>query len=84
MKRLVLVGPGHAHLFVLEALARGPWTGVEPVLVSLGHRQLYSGMVPGYLAGQYALEALSFDLEGLARAAGARWEPSGAASLDAA
>ncbi len=83
MRRLVLVGPGHAHLFVLEALARGPWPGVEPVLVSLGPRQLYSGMVPGYLAGQYTLEALSFDLEGLARAAGARWEPSGATSLDA-
>jgi len=83
VRRLVLVGPGHAHLFVLEALARGPWPGVEPVLVSLGPRQLYSGMVPGYLAGQYPLEALSFDLEGLARATGARWEPSGAMSLDA-
>ena len=53
------------------------------MLVSLGPRQLYSGMVPGYLAGQYPLEALSFDLEGLARATGARWEPSGAMSLDA-
>jgi pyridine nucleotide-disulfide oxidoreductase family protein len=83
MKRLVLVGPGHAHLFVLEALARAPVPGVETVLVSLGTRQLYSGMVPGWIAGDYALEQLSFDLEGLARAAGARFEPSGAAGLSA-
>ena len=83
MKRLLLVGPGHAHLFVLEALARAPWPGVETVLVSRGRTQLYSGRVPGYLAGQYALEALSFDLEGLARAAGARLEPGGVTGLDA-
>lgn len=83
MKRLVLVGPGHAHLYVLEALARAPVPGVETVLVSLGTRQLYSGMVPGWIAGDYALEQLSFDLAGLARAAGARLEPSGAAGLRA-
>ncbi len=83
MKRLVLVGPGHAHLFVLEGLARAPLPGVEVVLVSQGTRQLYSGMVPGYLAGQYTREALALDLTGLARAAGARLEPSGAQALDA-
>jgi pyridine nucleotide-disulfide oxidoreductase family protein len=83
MKRLVLVGPGHAHLYVLEALARAPVPGVETVLVSLGSRQLYSGMVPGWIAGDYTLEQLSFDLAGLARAAGARLEPSGAAELRA-
>lgn len=83
MKRLVLVGPGHAHLYVLEALARAPTPGVEVVLVSLGTRQLYSGMVPGWIAGDYALEQLSFELEGLAHAAGARLEPSGAAALRA-
>jgi pyridine nucleotide-disulfide oxidoreductase family protein len=84
VKRLLLVGPGHAHLFVLEALARAPLPGVETVLVSLGARQLYSGMVPGWIAGDYTLEQLSFDLAGLARAAGARLEPSGAQALDAA
>ena len=60
MKRLVLVGPGHAHLHVLEALARAPLPEVETVLVSLGPRQLYSGMLPGWIAGDYALEQLSF------------------------
>lgn len=84
MKRLVLVGPGHAHLYVLEALAHTPLPGVETVLVSLGTRQLYSGMVPGWIAGDYTVEQLSFQLEGLARAAGVRLEPSGAAELRAA
>jgi selenide,water dikinase len=83
VKRLLLVGPGHAHLFVLEALARAPLPGVETVLVSRGTRQLYTGMVPGWLAGDYALEQLCFELAGLAQAAGARLEPSGAESLDA-
>jgi len=83
MKRLVLVGPGHAHLYVLEALARAPVPEVETVLVSQGTRQLYSGMVPGWIAGNYALEQLSFELAGLARAARARLEPSGAAGLRA-
>ena len=83
MKRLLLVGPGHAHLFVLEALARAPLPGVETVLVSRGTSQLYSGMVPGWLAGDYTREQLSFELAGLARAAGARLEPSGVEALDA-
>lgn len=83
MKRLVLVGAGHAHLFVLEALARAPLPGVETVFVSVGSRQLYSGMMPGWLAGDYALEQLSFNLKGLAQAAGARLEPSGARIVDA-
>lgn len=67
----------------MEALARAPLPDVEVVLVSQGATQLYSGMVPGHLAGQYALEQLTFDLPSLARAAGARLEPSGAESLDA-
>ena len=68
---------------MLEALARAPLPGVETVLVSLGPRQLYSGMVPGWIAGDYTVEQLSFELEGLARTAGARLEPSGASELRA-
>ncbi len=83
MKRLVLVGPGHAHLFVLEALARRRPPGLEVALVSLGEAQRYSGMVPGWLAGDYSIEALSFDLRGLARAAGAQLFPEGAIALEA-
>jgi selenide,water dikinase len=73
--RLVLLGGGHAHLFVLEALARGAFAGVEVTLVSPVRRQAYSGMVPGMIAGRYRADELSFDLEAIARTAGARYVP---------
>lgn len=73
MKRLLLVGGGHAQLEVLRELQRAPIPGVEPVLVSPGRYAAYTGMVPGYLAGRYASEEIRFDLAALAAAAGARF-----------
>jgi len=71
--RLVLLGGGHAHLFVLEALARDLFPGTEATLISPVRRQAYSGMVPGMIAGRYRADELSFDLEAIARRAGARY-----------
>jgi pyridine nucleotide-disulfide oxidoreductase family protein len=71
--RLVLLGGGHAHLFVLEGVAQGAFTGAEVTLVSPVARQVYSGMIPGMLAGRYRPEELSFDLEAMARSAGVRY-----------
>jgi selenide,water dikinase len=34
---------------------------------------VYSGMVPGFVAGQYSLEDIQIDVQGLARKAGALW-----------
>ncbi len=73
MIRLVLLGGGHAHLFVLEGVAQGAFTGAEVTLVSPVDRQVYSGMIPGMLAGRYRPEELSFDLEAMARGAGVRY-----------
>jgi pyridine nucleotide-disulfide oxidoreductase family protein len=71
--RLLLVGCGHAHLFVLEALARGRLVGCAPTLVSPDDEYFYSGMVPGVLAGCYRPEDARFRPPRLAGAAGARW-----------
>jgi selenide,water dikinase len=71
--RLVLLGSGHAHLFVLEALARRGPRGLDITLVSLDARPIYSGMVPGLIGGRYALPDLSFDLTAMCRGAGARF-----------
>jgi pyridine nucleotide-disulfide oxidoreductase family protein len=71
--RLVLLGAGHAHLFVLEAVAQGAFADAEVTLVSPLERQVYSGMIPGMLAGRYRPEELSFDLEAIARRAGVRY-----------
>jgi NADH dehydrogenase FAD-containing subunit len=71
--RLVLLGAGHAHLFVLEGAARGDFAGADVTLVSPVSRQAYSGMVPGMIAGAYRAEQIAFDLEAIARSAGVRY-----------
>ena len=50
MKRLVLVGGGHAHVEVLRRFGRAPVAGVELVLVSPRRFTPYSGMLPGLIA----------------------------------
>ena len=84
MKRLVLAGGGHAHLHVLKALAVRRWPGVEVVLVTPYLRQIYSGMVPGWMAGHYALDQCAAPLEPLVRAAGVRVRQETVTGIDAA
>ena len=84
MKRLILAGGGHAHLHVLKALAARRWLGVEVLLVTPALRQIYSGMVPGWMAGHYALDQCAAPLEPLARAAGVRVLQDAVTGLDAA
>jgi selenide,water dikinase len=83
-KHLVLVGGGHAHVFVLEAFARNPEPGVAITLVAKVRRTPYSGMLPGHVAGLYPRAAMEIDLAPLARAAGARFIEDEAAGFDAA
>jgi pyridine nucleotide-disulfide oxidoreductase family protein len=73
MKTLVLAGGGHAHLHVLKALMAGGWPGVEVILISPYSRQIYSGMVPGWMAGHYSLEQCAAPLLPLVRAAKVRF-----------
>lgn len=82
-QRLVLVGGGHAHLSVLEALARKPVQGVEVTLITPSAWQNYSGMLPGWIAGHYALDNSRIDLRPLAAAAGARLVPDSVVGMDA-
>lgn len=70
-RRLVLLGGGHAHLQVLAQLARRRLPGWEVLLVTPQPRQIYSGMLPGWVAGHYTLEQITIDLQPLARSAGA-------------
>jgi pyridine nucleotide-disulfide oxidoreductase family protein len=83
MKRLVLLGGGHTHLHVLAAMAREPMPGVQAVLATPNPRQIYSGMVPGWIAGHYTLDECSIALEPLARAAKVELALSPAVSVDA-
>lgn len=78
----MLAGLGHAHLFVLEALARRR-LGAAEVLVCTGEdRHVYSGMVPGWLAGRYRRDDVSLDTDALCRHAGAQRVPQHVVGLD--
>lgn len=66
MKRLLLMGGGHAHVQVLEDLARQPLPGWQVQLVTPFQRQVYSGMLPGWVAGHYPLAACAIRLDALA------------------
>lgn len=83
LPHLVLVGGGHAHVQVLRhwmmnrpSLARLTVIVDRPVAV-------YSGMVPGFVAGQYSRHELEIDVRPLARRAGARVVVAKALRIDA-
>ncbi|WP_334190447.1 FAD-dependent oxidoreductase [Noviherbaspirillum sp.] len=84
MRRLVLVGAGHAHARVLLDFARRPVPDVEIVLVSPVALAPYSGMVPGWLAGHYAWEECCIDFVSLCRRAEAALRPNAVVALDPA
>lgn len=84
MKRLVLAGGGHAHLHILKSLAGQRWPGVEVVLISPYARQIYSGMVPGWIAGHYSLDQCAAALAPLAERAGVRFIKDSVTRMDAA
>ncbi len=83
MKRLLLVGGGHAQLFVLEDLVRRPIAGLETILVTPHRLAPYSGMIPGVIAGHYSYTQACVDLEALASAAGCALRYARVRSLDA-
>ena len=83
-KHIVLLGGGHAHVFVLEAFARTPEPGVQLTLVAKELAAPYSGMLPGFVAGHYTLDQCHIDLVWLSRLAGARLIHGEATGLDRA
>ncbi|MEO5770506.1 MAG: FAD-dependent oxidoreductase [Burkholderiaceae bacterium] len=83
MTRLLLLGAGHAQLAVLAALARRRIPGAEVVLVSPNERFIYSGMVPGLIAGRFDENECSTDVASLAAAGGVSFLRGRAAAIDA-
>jgi pyridine nucleotide-disulfide oxidoreductase family protein len=83
MKRLVLLGGGHAHLHVLQALAREPLAGAQAVLITPQAHLTYSGMVPGVVAGHYAPEQARIPLAPWCKAARVSLIAGQAVALDA-
>ena len=84
MKHLLLLGGGHAHVHVLQALAAAPLPAARVTVVSPHARQMYSGMVPGLLAGHYAVDDCVIPLAPLVKGARAQFIQAAAVALDPA
>lgn len=69
-QHICLIGGGHAHLAVLEDWIRNGIPAARATLLTPHPSLRYSGMVPGWISGQYAAEAGLVDLEALSRRAG--------------
>lgn len=82
MKRLLLLGGGHAHVKVLADLAQRPLAGWDVHLVTPYRRQIYSGMLPGWIAGHYPLEACALPLDELAARAAVAFHQTAGSALD--
>ncbi len=79
---LVLVGGGHSHVEVLRDWAREPMPAVRLTVLVDRPTAVYSGMVPGFVAGHYSLHDIEIDLRGLARRTDAAWVGAKATQLD--
>jgi pyridine nucleotide-disulfide oxidoreductase family protein len=82
-RRLLLVGGGHAHLAVLDLLARSGAKDLDVVLISPSPWQYYSGMLPGWIAGLYRLEECRIGLPALASRARVRFVQGAVVGMDA-
>ena len=83
MKHLVMLGAGHAHVHMLSTLAAQPLAGVQITLIAPYPRQLYSGMVPGFVAGHYTLEDCVIPLGPFLENTAVTWLQRSATALDA-
>jgi len=84
MKRVVLLGGGHAHAYVLRMLIDAPLHDARLTLVTPYDQHTYSGMLPGLVAGHYAVADVQIDVARLAAAAGVELLRARVSALDAA
>ena len=76
------MGGGHSHVQVFEHLTRNRLPNARLTLVVDRRISMYSGMVPGFVAGQYGVRDLEIDAVALAKKAGAQIVLSAAVRVD--
>ena len=73
LKNLVLLGLGHAHVQVLRGLAHSRPADLNLTVIAPRPLAVYSGMVPGFVAGHYTAEQCRIPLDALLARSGAQY-----------
>ena len=73
LRDLLLIGGGHAHVQVIRRFGMKPEAGVRLTLVSRESVTPYTGMLPGFIAGDYQQSEIVIDLLKLSRFAECRF-----------
>lgn len=82
MQKLVLVGAGHAHLYILKQLIEQPIEEIEVTLISPSEYQYYSGMFSGFTEGLYDIDDIRINVEQLCEKAHITWKKEALVSID--
>ena len=84
MTQLVLAGGGHSHALLLRRWAMRPKQRPKGLitLINRSSTTLYSGMVPGLIAGLYSRDQVAINLRRLAEEAGVAFVQAEIQSLD--
>lgn len=82
-KRLLLIGGGHAHVFLIKQFCLKSIEGLEVVLVTACQYQYYSGMAAGYVEGIYKSKDMSFDLKKMCQKSGVKFIQGRITEIDA-
>lgn len=78
---ILLLGGGHAHVEVIRRLGE-LGLGTQITLVSPSRHAPYSGMLPGYVSGQYSFDDFHIDLEKLCTRYGVTFIATSATAID--
>lgn len=83
---LVLLGAGHAHIYLLKHLVRMASLAQTPklkiTLVSPHAKTYYSGMVPGLVAGLYEFDECAIHVPALLQNSSIQWHACHATGID--
>ncbi|MEP2735901.1 MAG: FAD-dependent oxidoreductase [Erythrobacter sp.] len=79
---LILLGGGHAHVAVLADWIKGGLPAERIALITPSPHLRYSGMVPGWIAGQFDVDEGRVDVRALSERAGVTFIEDRSVSMD--
>ena len=81
-KKLLLIGGGHSHVLALLRIAPRIPSNVKIMLISDSHKAPYSGMLPGFIAGQFSRAECMIDLPALCQRLGIMWKQAAVVNIN--